>query len=167
MQRVIVIGCSGSGKSTLARKLASQTGLPLIHLDQEYWLPGWRERGKDEWQARVEELTQGTAWIIDGNFSATLRVRIAAADTIVFLDFPRWRCLARVLLRIARSHGKVRHDMAPGCPERLDWDFLQWIWNWPRHSRPQLLAALTQASGRVYVLQQPADITRFLAEIAT
>jgi hypothetical protein len=65
MQRVIVIGCSGSGKSTLARELASQTGLPRIHLDQEYCLPGWKEPGKDEWQARVEQLTQRTAWIIE------------------------------------------------------------------------------------------------------
>ena len=60
---------------------------------------------------------------------------------------------------------RVLLDMAPGCPERLDSDFPKWIWNWPRHSRPDLLAALTQASGRVHFPQRPSNITQFLAEI--
>ena len=48
MQRVMVIGSPGAGKSTLARRLASITGLPLYHLDAEYWLPRWTERDPDE-----------------------------------------------------------------------------------------------------------------------
>jgi adenylate kinase family enzyme len=122
------------GQVYSGRKLASQTGLPLIHLDREFWRPGWNEPGNDKWQSHVEELTQRKACSIDGNFSATLTIRVSAAGTIVFLDFPCWGCLARMLLRIARSRGKVRDDMAPGCPEWLDWDFLKWIWNWPRHA---------------------------------
>ena len=39
---------------TLGRR-AEQTGLPQIHLDREYWRPSWKEPGKNEWQACIEE----------------------------------------------------------------------------------------------------------------
>ena len=35
--RVLIAGPSGSGKSTLAARLASQTGIPAVHLDQLFW----------------------------------------------------------------------------------------------------------------------------------
>ncbi len=38
-RRIMIIGAPGSGKSRAARRLAEITGLPLIHLDNEYWLP--------------------------------------------------------------------------------------------------------------------------------
>jgi adenylate kinase family enzyme len=56
MQRILVIGSSGTGKSTLARQLASKLALPIIHLDKEYWLPGWVAPEPAAWQARVESL---------------------------------------------------------------------------------------------------------------
>jgi adenylate kinase family enzyme len=49
MQRVAIIGSRGAGKSTLARKLGGILGLPVIHLDKEYWQPGWTEPPKAEW----------------------------------------------------------------------------------------------------------------------
>ena len=36
-KRILVIGCPGAGKSTLSLELAELSGLPLIHLDKEYW----------------------------------------------------------------------------------------------------------------------------------
>ena len=41
MQRVIIMGPPGSGKSTLARRIGTQHGLPVFHLDRAYWQPGW------------------------------------------------------------------------------------------------------------------------------
>ena len=102
----MIIGCSGSGKSTLARKLADLTGLPLIHLDREYWRPGWVEPDKLEWLAAVRAVAARPRWIIDGNYSASLGIRVAAADTVIFLDFPRWVCLWSVLCRSAIGYGR-------------------------------------------------------------
>lgn len=93
MRRVMVIGSPGAGKSTLARELAKVTDLPLRHLDAEYWLPGWIERDPAEWHAKQTALIAGDRWIIDGNYGASLPLRIAAADTIVWLDYPTWLCL--------------------------------------------------------------------------
>ena len=43
MERILVLGPCGAGKSTPAVKLGAKLGLPVIHLDKEYWRPGWVE----------------------------------------------------------------------------------------------------------------------------
>jgi hypothetical protein len=89
MRRVLVIGICGAGKSTFSRTLARKTGLPLIHLDKEYWKPGWTKTPRDLWRARVGELVAGDRWIIDGNYAGSLDLRLPRADTVVRFDYPR------------------------------------------------------------------------------
>ena len=89
MRRVAIIGSSGAGKSTLARRLGERTGLPVVHLDEHFWRPGWVETSRGEWRAVQTALCAQDAWIMDGNYSGTLDVRLARADTVVFLDLPR------------------------------------------------------------------------------
>lgn len=144
MQRVLVIGCSGAGKSTFARKLARRTGLPLVHLDQLYWLSGWREAPADLYARRLETALAGAQWIIDGSNSSTLPQRLERADTVIWLDLPRWRCLWRVSKRVAMTYGTVRPDAAAGCPERLDLEFLWYIWHFHRLHNPRLARALDE-----------------------
>lgn len=115
-QRVLVIGCSGAGKTTFATRLAALTGLPLIHLDREFWQPGWRMPEGARWQEKVRSLVAGERWIIEGTFTSTLDLRLPRADAVVWFDFPRGRCLWRAFMRAARSYGRARPDMAPGCP---------------------------------------------------
>src|SRR5438034_461599 len=118
LTRVLVLGCSGSGKSTFARALALRTGLPLIHLDREYWTPGWVERyGLPRWLDRVAELAGGERWIIDGNYSGSLPLRLPRATCALWLDLPRWQCLGSTVYRCLSGYGQTRPDMAPGCPE--------------------------------------------------
>lgn len=159
MQRVMIIGCSGSGKTTLAKQLAERTGLPLIHLDREYWRPGWVEPDKAEWAAHVETLASQPRWIIDGNYGSTLAPRMTAADTVIFLDFSRGRCVSRVLSRSLRWYGRA--TQAEGCPERFDWEFLRWVWNWRRDSRPRMIKALECFKGKIYLLRTPREVSQF------
>jgi adenylate kinase family enzyme len=165
MQRVLVIGSGGSGKSTFAAELAQRTGLPLIHLDQHYWRSGWIEPDKAEWIAKVDELVAGERWIIDGNFSGTMERRIAACDTVVFLDRSRWLCLGRVVARWLRHRGNARPDMAPGCEERLDASFLAWIFGYPERNRPKVLAriAALRPDQRAFVLRSRREVEAFLS----
>lgn len=168
MRRVAVVGCSGAGKSRLARTLASALGVPAIHLDAEFWRPGWVETPFDEWSARQAELFAGDAWVADGNFHRTIGERIARADTIVHLDLPRRTCLRGVLGRWWRHHGEVRDDMAAGCPEKLDLEFLHWVWRFRRDVRPHVLCALAgfeARGGRVVTLRSRADADRWMARI--
>jgi adenylate kinase family enzyme len=165
VQRVLVIGSGGAGKSTFAAQLAQRTGLPLVHLDREYWRAGWAEPSKCEWLAKVEELVARERWIMDGNFGGTMERRLAACDTVVFLDRSRWLCLWRVLARRMRHRGVARPDMTPGCHERLDASFLAWILNYPERSRPKVLRRLSalRPDQRAVVLRNDREMEAFLA----
>ena len=103
MKRVLVIGHPGAGKSTLAARLGELTGLPVIHLDKEFWREGWVQMPRSEWKGKTERLVQGDEWIIDGSYDHTLEIRLARADTVIFLDFSRYLCLWRVCKRVATT----------------------------------------------------------------
>ena len=167
MRRVLVIGSGGAGKSTFARRLGERLGLPVIHLDKVYWHPGWVETPKAEWRREVEEMCRGESWIIDGNFSATLDVRLAACDTVIFLDLPRAVCLWRVLKRALTYRDGSRPDMADGCRERINPEFLLWVWNYPARSRPKVLGLLEKhcADKTIMRLSSRAEIEGFLAKV--
>lgn len=166
MKRVLIIGCCGSGKSWLARQLGPLLGLPVVHLDAEFWRPGWVESPSDEWDARVRALASAPAWIIDGSYTRTLGERLPRADTVIHLDFPLWRCYWGILRRIVHNYGQVRTDMAPGCAEKIDIEFFRWVWRWPKTQRPLILEALGGIRGdkAVHTLRSPDDVHRFLAE---
>lgn len=164
MQKILVIGCGGAGKSTFAKHYAELAQLPLIHLDAHYWQSGWVEPDKAKWQAQVRELLAGERWIMDGNFGNTLPLRVQACDTVIFFDLPRWLCMWRVLKRRIRYHGGTRPDMGAGCNERLDWDFLRWIWNYPKKARPKVLQQLQTVAGqkRVLIVRSQREVDALL-----
>jgi adenylate kinase family enzyme len=168
MRRVLVIGSGGAGKSTVARRLGETLAIPVIHLDRLYWRPGWVEPDRKEWAKKVNELISQESWILDGNYSATLAARLAACDTVVFLDLSRLICLWRVFKRALRFHGKGRPDMAPGCAEKLDLAFLLWVWRYPARSRGKVLSLLEahRRSCNVICLRTQAQVERFLQDEA-
>jgi adenylate kinase family enzyme len=165
MKRVVVVGPGGAGKSTFARRLGERTGLPVIHLDEHHWRPGWVEPPDDEWRAIVTGLAAGDEWIIDGNYGHTIDVRVRAADTAVFLDYAPLPCIARALRRSISNYGRA--IQAPGCPEHIDLEFLRWIANYRRDSRPRVLAELEAGGPGLtrHVLRRPRDAERFLANL--
>ena len=169
MKKILVIGPGGSGKSTLARRLGAILNIEVIHLDSLYWSPGWSEMPKDKWRAIVQELLKRDSWIIDGNYGGTLDLRLAACDRVIFLDVPRLICLGRVLKRRVLYRKERRPDMAPGCPEKVNWEFLKYVWNYPRKRKPAVLRKLQSYSQikEITILRSEADIERFLANQET
>jgi adenylate kinase family enzyme len=164
LRRVCVLGCAGGGKTHLARELSRRTGLPHVELDRHFWLPGWVVPREEAWRAVQRRLVAAPTWVMDGNYASTYDERLPHADTIVVLDTPRWRCLARILVRRVRRRGV---EVAPGCPDRVDAGFLAYVWRFPRRSRPRLDAALAAQPPRVRVvrLRTPRDVQRFLATL--
>ena len=167
MQRVVILGCGGAGKSTLARRLGERTGLPVFHLDCAFWKPGWVESSKEEFAARHDELLKGERWIIDGNYSRTLQRRAAAADTVLLLDLPRWRCMIGILARYVKGRGRTRPDMAPDCPEKLDWEFIKWVWHFRARSRMKHLHFVEslRTTKAVYILRSRGEVRRWLNDV--
>lgn len=164
MRRVLVVGCAGAGKSTFSRQLAERTGLPLVSLDAEFWQPDWKPMPRDLWRPKVGQLSAAETWIQDGNFDGTLDVRLPLADTIVWFDLPRRICMWRVLKRIALGYGEVRPEMAPGCPERLDPEFLHYVWTFNTAHRPRIGTALAAHGAHLtpVIIRHDADAARFL-----
>lgn len=129
--RVAVLGCPGSGKTTYAAILAKRTGLPLHHLDDEYWGSGWTRPDPDTWQARLGALVAKSSWIIDGNYLPTVPVRARRADLVVLVDTATPTCLWRVvrralLIRVGDPSGlpaRVRAEARVGVPVRATKDF--------------------------------------------
>ena len=166
MERIMIIGCGGSGKSKLAKQLGERTGLPVVHLDQLFWTPGWVSVSKEEFDRRHRKAIAQEKWIIDGNFDRTIPERLTRCDTVVYLDFSRLACIMGVTKRILTTNGKVRPDMGEGCPERFDWDFLRWVWNFNKNKREKNYRLLNDAQGiQVIILKNRRQVKRFLQSI--
>ena len=165
MKRVLVIGPGGAGKSTFARQLGEALDIKVSHLDSAYWRLGWSKPSEDEWVQTVTRLVSGDAWILDGNFGGTLELRLKHCDTIIFLDMSRLLCLWRVVKRRLLYRNRSRPDMAEGCNEKIDWSFVQWIWNYSRRSRPKVVRLLAEhaATKEIVWLRSRSDVEKFLA----
>ena len=163
MKRVLIIGCGGAGKNTLAQQLGERTGLPVVHLDKLFWKPGWVKRTAEEFDPIVHRELEKEEWIMDGNFNRTIPERLGRCDTVIYLDFSRVACLLGVLKRVLTTYGTVRPDMGDGCPERMDLDFLKWVWNFNKNRREKNYALLAEAThARVIVLKNRREVRRFL-----
>jgi adenylate kinase family enzyme len=160
----LVLGPGGAGKSVLSRELAGITGLPLVHLDREFWEPGWGRPTAEKWHARIDELQQGERWIVDGTHADTLDRRLARADGVILLDYSRWTSERGVFTRLLTRRGRRRADLAPGCRNRLDRDYWSWVWTYRRETRPQIIDALARHADHVELvtLRTRRDAQRWL-----
>jgi adenylate kinase family enzyme len=176
MRRVAVVGCIGSGKSTVARRMGDTLGVEVFHLDRVWWRPGqYTIRGADsvaahtmpsvEFRHLEESIVERDSWIIDGGM-ANVDVRLSRADTVVFLDLSRWRCL----IGLVKRHNRRRPDYPDEVTESLAWFWLlaRWIWTtWPHKRRPGLISKLEGLPSEVNVvrLYSRRDIAEFLPEL--
>lgn len=157
MDRIAIIGCSGGGKSSLARKLGARLNLPLVHLDVLFWRPGWVESDYPSFRERLAAALSGGRWITDGNFSKAGDLHFGGAQFIVWVDQPRGLCLRRALQRAFKERGRTRADMAEGCEEKIDLEFLRYIWNWNRDTRPRIEAAIANHAPATPLVRLSSD----------
>jgi adenylate kinase family enzyme len=162
MRRVAIVGCGGAGKSLLAQELGRRLGIAVVHLDSLYWGSAWQPRPSDEWEKLQRRLVERETWIIDGNYGATMQLRLAAADTVIYLDLPTRVCLRRVLLRRLKHPGRARAELAGA--ERLNLAFIRWIWTYRRDRRLRVLERLATLDARtnVVTLTSRTQVRRFL-----
>lgn len=171
MRRVHVVGTSGSGKTTVAAAIAGRLGVPHVELDALHWLPGWQERPREEFRARLSEVTALDGWVVDGNY----RVRAGdllwgRADTVVWLDLPRWTVLRQVTARTFRRWwtgevlwGTNRERLSTALFTRDS--ILWWAWTTYDRRRREYEAALAHVPFRVHRLRSRAEVDAFLAAL--
>lgn len=168
--RILVTGMAGSGKSTFSKALAARTGLPLIHLDLEFWKPGWVAPSDDEWRDKQRGALAGDAWIADGNYHETLALRLERADTVVVLDTPWSLCAARAVGRGLKSTGG---QMPEGCKDsawrraRDELPLALRIWR-QRRVEPAVEREIISEHGQhatVHVLRSKREASELLAQL--
>ena len=167
MQRVLVIGPCGAGKSTLAKTLGLKLGLPVFHMDQLNWQPGWVESSKDEIREKLGYIVATDRWLIDGTYGGTLAERLERADTVVYLDYPIRLCVTRLVKRIWTFRGRSRPDMTEGCPERFDLGFLFYVMRWNSGPRLRMEMKLDGHEHKVMRLNGPDELKNWLDSLPT
>ena len=158
MKKVIVIGCPGSGKSTVSRTLHNKTGIPLYHLDMMYWNADKTTVEKSVFLKRLFDVLEKDEWIIDGNYSSTMELRMAACDTVIFLDYPLDVCLDGIRER----RGKPRSDM-PWIETEEDSEFIEFIKNYNEQQKPKVLELLKKYNDKnIIILESREQADAFL-----
>ena len=169
MKRITIAGNSAAGKSTFAEKLGKATFLPVYHLDLIQFRPGWQKTPEPEFNAAHETWLNERAWIIEGVGPwAGLKKRFQAADTIIYLDFPKSYCLQNARERLEKDQIKPNPYVPPNSPYAAKADkqeevikFFQKEW------RPKILRLMENLRGgrNLFVFTEPVALDDFLAEI--
>ncbi len=166
--RVWIVGCPGSGKSSLATRLGERVGVTPTHLDDQFWLPEWREREVEEFRRRVAEVVTRDRWIIDGNYRAVRGTFLPQADLVIWLDLDFWLVVSRVVRRTIRR-SRSRESICNGNHESLLRsiflrDSIIW-WTVTQHRRYRRSYA-GELVDRPYVrLRNPAEVERWIESI--
>ena len=101
--RIVIIGPTGVGKSHLANLIAQKLGMPIIELDELYWLPNWQRESPEIFCDKVTKAVARPTWIVTGNYSQNRDLIWPLADQILWLDLPLPVVFARLLKRTLRQ----------------------------------------------------------------
>jgi adenylate kinase family enzyme len=91
MDRVAIMGNAGAGKSHLARQLTYRYAVPIIDLDDLFWMPPGQyttKRPADELTALVNTERSKPSWIVEGVYGELIEQFLADAQCLIWLDTP-------------------------------------------------------------------------------
>ena len=162
MERIIVIGCPGSGKSTFSKKLHKITKTPLFHLDMMFWNADKTNVSREVFLERLNGVLLKEQWIIDGNYSSSMELRLQNCDTVFFLDYPAELCLEGINER----RGKPRKDI-PWVENEEDSEFTEFVKSFNTQSRPEVLKLLDKYSHKdIHIFKSRNEADEFLDQIS-
>lgn len=150
MDRIAIIGCGGSGKTVLARHLGTRLGLEVVNLDTLYYDDGWNPTPPEKFAAIQRELVAADRWLIEGNYASSMPIRLARADTVIFLDLPARTCLWGIAQRRWRYRGGQHTD---GVYDRITWSFIRYVLGYRRSMRPRVTALVAEHGPHVRFIQ--------------
>jgi len=160
--RISIIGGSGSGKSTLATILSKEFLLPVIHLDAINYNANWVPVDKNVRDKIIMEKSNSEKWIIDGNYNKTLKERLQKSDLIIWLDYSTFAHLKGIFKRIIQNFNKDRFEI-PGCKERIDLSFIQYVFTYNKKKRPKVVDLLKDIpKDKLLIFKNQKDLNAWL-----
>lgn len=169
LERIIIIGGNGCGKTTFAKMLSDKLKLPLIHLDVLYWRDNWQAASKDEFDELLLQEVIKPKWIIDGNISRSIPLRLKYCDTVIYMDYSKIACVYGSIKRVIKNFGKSRPDMGGYCPERFDMEkfaFLKSVWNFNKNNKKRYYDMLNNANDiEIIILKNRKQMVEFLQRL--
>jgi adenylate kinase family enzyme len=175
MRRISVVGNSGSGKTTVAQAIAAALGAQHLELDAVFHRPDWQPLDTEEFRRIVSEFTDGDDWVVDGNYSAVRDIVWSRADTVIWMDPPRYRVMRQLIARTMRRMA-TGAELWNGNRERWSYLFRREesiiLWAWTSHTkyRQRYLAAQAEPENAhlTFVrLRTPAEVAALLREVGS
>lgn len=172
LKRIAIIGNAGSGKSTLAQTLHQILKLPVYHLDKYFWKPNWIHPDLNEYRLIHDKICDQDKWIIDGNNLSVSEYRFKNADTIIFLNISRYKCIWRIIKRAFKYYGKATPTSADQCIENFFdlrfLNFLKWVWNFKKRNLNKIieLLAFYAKNKEIYILRSQYEIDEFIKKLS-
>lgn len=172
----MVAGGPGNGKTTLAAALAERLGLVHIELDSLHHVTDWESATPDEFRAGLVAAMDAAphGWVTCGNYvTMAENTHIERADTLVFLDLPRWlvtwRTAKRTVRRAVTREDLFGNGLREPASNFLRWDpqhnIIRWAWVYhPKYRRetPHHIASDAWAHLDVHHFTTVAEIADFL-----
>lgn len=158
--KILIIGISGTGKTTLARKLSDFLKIPITHYDELVWGENWKEKDEKRVEQKLEETMKKDQWIIEGFIHPAAKSKLEKADTVIYLDYSGWQAFWGGVARWWTYRNKVRPEMAPGCIEKFDWNYLKIMWK--RGERPEIEEAIKGFESKIIRLKARKQLYNYL-----
>jgi adenylate kinase family enzyme len=159
--RIAIIGNPGSGKSTFATRLEKLLNIPVHHMDTHVFVNG-KKTDQQKLIKIQQELVDQDSWIIEGCSISTLEMRFEKADVVIYLNFPRVRCIWRVLKRCFVFDKNLANS---GCVRVANWALLKYIWNFDKDKKPRIYEVKNKYPKLNFqILKNSRQIESFLKE---
>lgn len=167
--RIMIFGRPGSGKSTFALKLAKKFDLPLYHLDKYFFTTNWIQRDYEDFLEDQYAIVAQKDWIIDGNSLQSLSIRYSEADICIYFNYPRLLCLWRLIKRNFTKNTEI-DDRAQGCPERISWSLIKYMWTFEYRLNNRLTQQLQMFQElypqvKFYAVHNDQELEKVMAEL--
>ena len=111
MTKIYIIGPVGSGKTTLGKKIAKDLNIKHYELDQITWKynpygADWR-RSDEEILAIFNSIITKNDWIIENVGKKIYSSAYKVADTIIYIDLPKYILYKRIFIRWMKQKMKL------------------------------------------------------------
>lgn len=151
-QRTVILGSAGTGKTTLAKMLAEKLAIPYLHLDALYWVKDWQALDAKTFAHKIHAfIDKNPRYVMDGNYTKHLFIeRLQRADTIIILEYERQMSLKGIIAREKAYKHRYRSDMAEGCYEQIDQEFLHYVYHFESKLQ-KMIATVERFAGQKYI----------------